>query len=72
MICFSKGNRIPKCGTFLPWNQESWAVESGIQLKESGIPLTIGIQNQSPSDKDWNPVAGIRDPRRGIYMGKNG
>lgn len=38
-----------------PWNQESWFVESRIQLKESGIPLTIGFQNLSSSDKDWNP-----------------
>ena len=39
-------------------NLESWAVESGMQLKESGIPLTIAIQNQSSTDKDWNPVSG--------------
>ena len=25
-------------------NLESWALESGIQLKESGIPSTIGIR----------------------------
>ena len=31
-------------------------LESGIQLKESGIPLTIGIQNPSSTDKYWNPV----------------
>ena len=49
-------------------------VESGIlglkipkiQLKESGIPLTIGIQNQVSTDKGWNPVRGIRDLPRGI------
>ena len=33
---------------------------------ESGIPVTYGIQNQSSTDKDWNPVPGIRNPRRGI------
>ena len=33
-----KGIRIPESGKF-------WLVESGIQLKESGIPLTIRIQN---------------------------
>ena len=25
------------------WNPESWALESGVQLKESGITLVIGI-----------------------------
>ena len=30
-------------GKFCFWNTESWALESGIELKESGIPLTIGI-----------------------------
>ena len=33
---------------------ESWAFESGIQLKESGMPLTIEIQNPGSTDKDWN------------------
>ena len=35
-------------------NLESLALEFGIQLKESGIPLRIGIQNPSSTDKDWN------------------
>ena len=30
-------------------------MESGIQLKESGIPLTIGIQNVRSTAKVWNP-----------------
>ena len=30
------------------------------RLKESGIPQTIGVQNPSSTDKDWNPVPGIR------------
>ena len=51
---------------FCLWNLESWALESGIQVKESGIPLKIGIQNPSSTDKDWNPVPGIRNSRRGI------
>ena len=38
----------------------------GINLKESGIQLRIGMQNPSSTDKDWNQVAGIRNPRRGI------
>ena len=45
---------------------ESWALESGIQLKESGISLTIGVQNPSSKDKDWNPVPWIWNPGRGI------
>ena len=53
-------------GRFELRNQESYALGSGIQVKESGIPLTIGTQNLNSSDKDWNPVTGIRNPRRGI------
>ena len=30
---------------------QSWALESGIQFKESGIPLTIRIQNPSFIEK---------------------
>ena len=30
---------------------QSWALESGIQFKESGIPLTIRIQNPSSIKK---------------------
>ena len=59
------------------WNPPSGVLESGIQLKESGIlgfgirteqlnesgiSLTIGIQNPTSTDKDWNPVPGIRNP----------
>ena len=45
---------------FCLWNPESWALESGIQLKESRIPLN-----------DWNPQrlessTVFRNPRRGI------
>ena len=45
---------------------ESWVLESRIQLKESGIALTIGIQSPTCTDKDWNPVHGIRNPPRGV------
>ena len=60
----------------LLWNPESWALESGIQLKESGIPLTIGIRNPSSTDKEsvtWNPefknvldslTSGERSPKK--------
>ena len=37
---------------------ESWALESGMQLKETGILLKIGIQNPSSTDKDCDPVPG--------------
>ena len=49
------------------WSPESWAMESEIQFKDSGIPLTIGIQNQGFTNRDWNPLLGIRNPRRGIH-----
>ena len=55
-----KGIQIPESGKFL-------LVESGIQIKESGI----GIQNSSSTNKDWNPVPGIRNPRRGIQSPKS-
>ena len=35
-------------------------------LVESGIPLNIGSQNPGSTDKDWDPVPGIRNPRHGI------
>ena len=34
-------------GNFYLWNARPWVLESGIQLKESGIPSTIGNQNPS-------------------------
>ena len=46
--------------------QEKLLEETRIKLKESGIPLTIRIQNPSSTDKNWNPVRGIRNPRRAI------
>ena len=48
------------------WNPDSWALESAIQLRESGNPLRIAVQNPSSTDKDWNPVPRIWNPRRGI------
>ena len=56
-------------GTVSPHVRESGKillVESIIQPKESGIPLTKGIQNSSSTDKYWNLVPGIRSPRRGV------
>ena len=50
-------------GTFCSWDPESWALESGILLNESGIPRKIGIQNPILTFKDWNQVSGIQNPR---------
>ena len=54
-------------GNFCLWNPESWALKSGIQPKECGTLITIGIRN---------PVSRIRNPWRGIqefpYMGRSG
>ena len=46
------GIHIRNTGKFCLWNPESHALESGIQLGESGIPLTIAIQNPSSIDKE--------------------
>ena len=54
-----KGTQITETGKIL-------LMESGIQLKESGIPLTIVIQNPSSTDKYWNPVPRIRNLQCGI------
>ena len=48
------------------WNPESWALESGVPLKESGIPLVIGSENPSSTDKDRNRVPGIEYLESGI------
>ena len=40
-------------------NPESWALESGIQRKESGIPLTIGIWNPTSTDKEYYGIHGV-------------
>ena len=55
-----------KAGNFSLWNLKSWALESGIQLKGSRIPITIGIKNPPSTHKGWNPVPGIRNPWFGI------
>ena len=66
LIAPCKGIRISESGNSCWWNPESWSLECGIRLKESGIPLMIAIQNSSSTDKNWNPVHGIRNPQRGI------
>ena len=44
--------RFRNLGNFCHWNLESWTLESGIQLKESGILSTIEIRNPSPTEKE--------------------
>ena len=58
---FVCGIRNP--GKVCLWHPESWSLEFGIQLKESEVLLTIGIHNLSATEKDWNEVPGIRNPR---------
>ena len=38
--------------SFRLWNPDSWALESRMQLKESGVPLTIGLWIPSSIDKE--------------------
>ena len=54
--------RIRNSGKFCSWNPESWALESRIQLKGSGILLTIGIQNPSCTGirNPWNAIQNLR------------
>ena len=51
---------------FFFWRPESWALGSEIQLKESGIPLTIEIQNPTFTEKDckcyWYPESTAWNP----------
>ena len=62
IFAFWKRNPVKFCLR----NLEYWALESGVKFKESGIPVTNKIQNPSFTDKDWDPVPGIRNSRRGI------
>ena len=63
VVAQCKGIGIPESGKIMLEYPKSWALEFGIQLSASEIPLTIGIQNPSSIDRDWNPVPGIRNPR---------
>ena len=63
----------PESGKICLWNPESWVLESGIQLKESGIPQIFCIRNPISIDKRlessnwklestvWNPESRIKD-----------
>ena len=56
--CVNPGKRI-RCFQ----DPQSLAVESRIQLKKSGIPQKIGIQDPIFTYKDWNPRRGNQNPR---------
>ena len=59
------GIRIPEFREFFGvWNPQSWVLESGIQLKESRIPLTIGIQNPGSTEIQYLEyvVNGVEPP----------
>ena len=49
---FTRESRFRNLPNFCLWTQESLTLESGIQLKESRIPITIGIPNPVPGI--WN------------------
>ena len=59
---------------FCLWNVESWALESGIQLKESGISIAIfGIRNLSSTEKTpeagtWNPDSTPWNPESKCFL----
>ena len=58
LVTAFKGVRIPELEEselreyFAFGKSEPWALDSGIPLKEYGIPLTVGIQNPISTDKD--------------------
>ena len=54
-----KGIWIPESEKFLLVESGTWAFESGIQLKESGIPMTIGIRNPSSSKDKESGIHGV-------------
>ena len=58
-------------GNFGLWNSESekkclWNPEYSSGNLYSHLNASLGIQNPSFTDKDWNPVPGIRNPPHGI------
>ena len=63
--CFTPCKRIrfQNLGNFCLWNPEFQILESGMQLKESRISLTIWIRNPSSADKD----SGILYQQSGIH-----
>ena len=55
----------------LLWNPESWALESQIQVKQSGIPFSNwNLESKFHWQRIQNWVPGIRNPRGGIKKPK--
>ena len=51
----------------LLWNPESWALESRIQVKESGIPFSNwNLESKFHLQRIQNQVPGIQNPQGGI------
>ena len=48
------------CGTNGKWNLKSWALDSGIQLKESGIQVLLTKNSESST---WSPESTVWNPR---------
>lgn len=51
-------------GEIFAWNSKSWALEHGIQFKDSGTSLTIEIRihvprTNNPESSTWNPESMI-------------
>ena len=51
------------------WNPESQALGYGINIKESGIPITITIQNPSSTDKESESSTRNPESRRALCPG---
>ena len=58
--CSSCGIRNP--GKYCYWNPKCWALESEIQVKESGVPVTIGIQNPRLESSTLNRESTVWKP----------
>lgn len=54
-LAYVRESRFRNPGNFGSRNLEFWALKSGIQLEESGIPRKIRVKNPSSTDKDWHP-----------------
>ena len=66
-------SRFQNPGKFCFWNPEPWPLESRIQIKESGIPLTTGLGNPSLTDKEsriHGVESRIEDCCAFLYMGR--
>ena len=82
-----KGIWIPESGNFFLWNPENFScgirqiflLESGIQIKEWGIPLMIGLRNpfhwqriQNPESSAWNSESTAWNPEYRTVLGIQG